>query len=98
MKQRVLNHQLVKNDRLVSEEPLQGKVSHPLDLKILELLRVDGPMTRFELVMLTLKASSTVYDSLNRLMIKGYVFAFPRYAEHNQRGRPRIYYQAATHF
>ncbi len=96
MNQSTQHQHLIENDQSILKKQLP--LTNPLDLTILEILRVDGPMTRFELVMLTRRASSTVYDSLNRLVIKGHVFTFPRYSEQNQRGRPRIYFQAATHF
>ncbi len=95
MKQSVIHQHRVENDQSILEKL---KITNPLDHKLLRILRNSGPLTRPELVKVTGRASSTVYDSLNRLVIKGCVFSFPRYSPHNQRGRPKTYYQASTHF
>ena len=66
-------------------------IVHELDRNVLRILEKEGPITRSKLVSLTGIARSTLYDSLLRLILKGYV---ARYSEdRKQRGRPKVYYQ-----
>ena len=75
--------------------PGTGKpaIVHDLDRNILKILRSEGPITRTRLVSITGIARSTLYDSLLRLILKGYVARFSE--ERRQRGRPKVYYKIA---
>ena len=75
---------------LESEKPA---IVHELDRNVLEILKNKGPLTRSRLVSLTGIARSTLYDSLLRLILKGYVARFSE--DRRQRGRPKIYYKVA---
>lgn len=85
-----------KKDQAITDSAivLTGKkppIVHELDRNILKLLLKEGPVTRSKLVTLTGIARSTLYDSLLRLILKGYV---ARYSEdRKQRGRPKVFYQ-----
>jgi uncharacterized membrane protein len=68
-------------------------IVHDLDRNVLEILRNSGPITRTKLVSITGIARSTLYDSLLRLILKGYVARFSE--ERRQRGRPKVYYKVA---
>lgn len=68
-------------------------IVHELDRNVLEILRNKGPLTRTRLVSITGIARSTLYDSLLRLILKGYVARFSE--ERRQRGRPKVYYKVA---
>ncbi len=68
-------------------------IVHELDRNILKILRNEGPITRTRLVSITGIARSTLYDSLLRLILKGYVARFSE--ERRQRGRPKVYYKIA---
>jgi len=68
-------------------------IVHELDRNVLEILKIEGPITRARLVSITGIARSTLYDSLLRLILKGYVARFSE--ERRQRGRPKIYYKVA---
>ncbi len=68
-------------------------IVHELDRNVLEILRNKGPITRTKLVSITGIARSTLYDSLLRLILKGYVARFSE--ERRQRGRPKVYYKVA---
>ncbi|UCG00503.1 MAG: winged helix-turn-helix transcriptional regulator [Candidatus Heimdallarchaeota archaeon] len=68
-------------------------IVHELDRNVLEILKNEGPITRSRLVAITGIARSTLYDSLLRLILKGYVARFSE--ERRQRGRPKIFYKVA---
>ncbi len=68
-------------------------IVHELDRNVLEILKNKGPITRSKLVAITGIARSTLYDSLLRLILKGYVARFSE--ERRQRGRPKVYYKVA---
>ena len=74
----------------VSEKPA---IVHELDRNVLKILTNKGPLTRTRLVSITGIARSTLYDSLLRLILKGYVARFSE--DRRQRGRPKIYYKVA---
>ncbi len=62
------------------------------DRLVLEILANVGPKTRNELVSETSIARSTLYDSLLRLILKGYV---SKSSEKPQGpGRPKVYFQS----
>ena len=68
-------------------------IVHELDRNVLEILKNEGPITRSRLVAITGIARSTLYDSLLRLILKGYVARFSE--ERRQRGRPKVFYKVA---
>ena len=67
-------------------------IVHELDLEVLSILEQQGPLTRGKLVSLTGIARSTLYDSLLRLILKGYVASYSEDRRH--RGRPKVFYRA----
>jgi len=67
-------------------------IVHDLDKSLLDILRSEGPLTRSRLVNITGVARSTLYDSLLRLILKGYVARYSE--ERKERGRPKVYYKA----
>ncbi|MHA2307472.1 MAG: winged helix-turn-helix transcriptional regulator [Candidatus Hodarchaeales archaeon] len=85
-----------KNDHSSTESTpvIVGKkqpIVHELDRNVLKILEKEGPITRSKLVSLTGIARSTLYDSLLRLILKGYIARFSE--DRKQRGRPRVFYQ-----
>lgn len=68
-------------------------IVHELDRNVLEILKNEGPITRSRLVTITGIARSTLYDSLLRLILKGYVARFSE--ERRQRGRPKVFYKVS---
>ncbi len=68
-------------------------IKYEIDRDILDILRKKGPITRSNLVSTTGIARSTLYDSLTRLIVKGYVISYPEDRKH--RGRPRTYFTIA---
>ena len=68
-------------------------IKYDIDRNILEILRKEGPITRNKLVSTTGIARSTLYDSLIRLIVKGYVISYPENRKH--RGRPKTYFTVA---
>ena len=74
----------------------KGKVRpaivHELDHTILRIVQAEGPLTRSRLMALTGIARSTLYDSLMRLSVKGYVVSFSEERKH--KGRPKTYFSA----
>ena len=74
-------------------EEIKPVIVHELDRNVLKILRNEGPLTRSRLVSLTGIARSTLYDSLLRLILKGYVSRYSE--ERSQRGRPKVYYKVA---
>ncbi|MFX0014468.1 MAG: winged helix-turn-helix transcriptional regulator [Promethearchaeota archaeon] len=78
-------------DSKVKERPA---IIHEIDRKILDIVRAEGPITRSGLTKITGIARSTLYDSLMRLTVKGYVKDYSEDRKH--RGRPRTYFDAVT--
>ena len=71
-------------------EPWMTPMLLETDLRILEALRCTGSVTRSELVKLCQLPRTTVYDSLVRLYLRGFV---ERYIEERKkRGRPKVFY------
>ncbi|MFX0209023.1 MAG: helix-turn-helix domain-containing protein, partial [Candidatus Hodarchaeota archaeon] len=96
------NNQLIKISEKEGQTPSELKpttgtekpaIVHELDRNVLEILKNEGPITRARLVSITGIARSTLYDSLLRLILKGYVARFSE--ERRQRGRPKVYYKVA---
>lgn len=75
-----------------TEEKARPAIVHEIDRKILEIVKVEGPVTRSKLSKLTGIPRSTLYDSLWRLIVKGYVKDYSEDRKH--RGRPRTYFVA----
>jgi len=67
-------------------------LNHDLDRIIFAVLQSEGPLTRVQLVRLIGAPRSTIYDSLRRLMLKGYVESF--YEQRSSQGRPKTYFEA----
>ena len=65
-------------------------IIHELDRKLFDILQKKGPITRSELVSITGNARSTIYDSLERLRVKGYVRSFSE--KRRKKGRPKTYF------
>jgi len=78
----------------IASEIKKPAIVHELDRNVLEILKTEGPITRSKLVAITGIARSTLYDSLLRLILKGYVARFSE--ERRQRGRPKVFYKV-TH-
>lgn len=94
------NNQVIKISEKRGQTPSELKptidkpaIVHELDRNVLEILKNEGPVTRTRLVSITGIARSTLYDSLLRLILKGYVARFSE--ERRQRGRPKVYYKVA---
>lgn len=51
-------------------------LANDLDLVIFEILKAYGPLFRSELVQLTNASRSTIYDSLQRLVFRGFATQF----------------------
>jgi len=88
-----------KRDQTSVELKIASKIKRPvivheLDRNVLEILKTEGPITRSRLVAITGIARSTLYDSLLRLILKGYVARFSEVRR--QRGRPKVFYKV-TH-
>ena len=71
----------------ISKEQYQG------DLKefLYDLLRVQGPLTRGQLVELTGVARTTLYDTLDKLMLQGKVEKYQ--LKEAKKGRPTVFYE-----
>jgi len=67
-------------------------LTHDLDRIIFAVLQSEGPLTRTQLVQLIGAPRSTIYDSLRRLMLKGYVESF--YEQRSSQGRPKTFFEA----
>ncbi len=73
-----------EQDSIGTSERLRLK--HELDCTLFEILKAYGPLSRPELVQLTDVARSTIYDSLTRLITKGFVTQYSK--KKNPVGRP----------
>lgn len=65
--------------------------SNPNDVRILEVITKQGPLTRKQLMKATHIARSTIYDALIRLIILKKVKSFSGKPEGP--GRPKVYFQ-----
>jgi predicted ArsR family transcriptional regulator len=92
--------QMVQKPKIKSSDlPLvfpinRQSIVHDLDRDVLDILEREGPLTRCKLVSLTGIARSTLYDSLLRLILKGFVASFSEDRRH--RGRPKVFYKAIS--
>ena len=68
-----------------------GGLTNPTDIRVLELLSKEGPLIRNQIVEMTDIARSTLYDSLLRLILKGYVTKFSE--QPKGPGRPKVFFQ-----
>ena len=80
------------SNSIVIKSQIQEKLSN-LDRKVLNVLAQHGPITRSEMTKMTGIARSTLYDSLLRLSLKGLAKKYSD-ADHNTRGRPKVYFEA----
>ena len=58
------------------------------------LKTTEGGMTRSELVEMTGIAWTTIFDSLQRLLLRGLIKRFPQHA--GKVGRPKVFFQSCT--
>ncbi|MHA2295911.1 MAG: hypothetical protein ACXAEU_19705 [Candidatus Hodarchaeales archaeon] len=58
--------------------------------RVVEILEMNGPLTRKDIMILSGYAWSTIYDILYRLEMKGKV---NRYSQRIKRGRPKVYWK-----
>ncbi|MFX1507616.1 MAG: helix-turn-helix domain-containing protein [Promethearchaeota archaeon] len=75
-----------------TEVKARAAIVHEIDRKVLDILLIEGPLTRGKLSKLTGIPRSTLYDSLWRLIVKGYVKDYSEDRKH--RGRPQTYFVA----
>ena len=68
------------------------ELTNKTDSLVLDILSKVGPKTRNELVSETSIARSTLYDSLLRLILKGYVSKFSETPQGP--GRPKVFFQS----
>ncbi|MEM2109006.1 MAG: helix-turn-helix domain-containing protein [Candidatus Odinarchaeota archaeon] len=80
---------IINEDSYVSGEVVKSK----LDLKntILDLLGKHGPLTRDDMVEFTGIPRTTLYDSLDKLILSGKVEKYV--LKVNKKGRPTVYYE-----
>ncbi|MFW9993018.1 MAG: hypothetical protein ACFFD4_13325 [Candidatus Odinarchaeota archaeon] len=69
---------------------VKGKLIQRKSDRVVELLELNGPLTRKDIMSLSGYAWSTIYDILARLEMKGKV---NRYSQRIQRGRPRVFWR-----
>lgn len=75
-----------------SQDQEQLKITKDLDHIIFQLLVAYGPLTRPEMVQLTGIARSSIYDSLQRLIAKGFAVEYREKRSHT--GRPTTVFDA----
>ena len=66
-------------------------ITNEVDETVFDVLQKHGPATRSKLVEITGLPRTTLYDSLVRLILKGFVRKFDE--DRNKRGRPKVFYQ-----
>ncbi|UCE15024.1 MAG: hypothetical protein JSV04_07555 [Candidatus Heimdallarchaeota archaeon] len=86
------NNQIMKIFEEIPGE-VQPPIVHEIDRRVLRIVRAIGPVTRSRLVSVTGIARSTLYDSLSRLAVKGYVTSYSEDRTH-VRGRPQTFWHA----
>ncbi len=79
-----------KKDSMKTQERLP--LTHDLDLILFEVLKAYGPLSRPELVQLTNVPRSTIYDSLQRLITKGFAVQYSE--KRSPTGRPITFFDA----
>ena len=81
------------SNELQSKDVSDQKAIHKeIDNVIFEILKAYGPLSRSELVQLTDIPRSTIYDSLQRLITKGFAVQYPE--KINPTGRPITLFDA----
>jgi len=63
----------------------------PLQEKLIEILRNNGPLNRNQLVSILNKPRTTIYDNINKLMRLNIIKKFTR--QINSRGRPIVFFK-----
>lgn len=71
----------------------EHKVTANIKEYLLEVLKDQGPITREELSTHTGIPRTTLYDTLDKLILKDKVYKFTQPTK--KRGRPRVYYEIA---
>jgi len=89
---RVLLFNLTSTDQQVSQDHERLKITKDLDQDLFLILVAYGPLTRPEIVQLTGIARSSIYDSLQRLIAKGFVVEYKEKRSHT--GRPTTVFDA----
>ncbi|MFX0014480.1 MAG: helix-turn-helix domain-containing protein [Promethearchaeota archaeon] len=89
---KVLLFNLTSTKQKVSQAQEQLKITKDLDQDIFQILVAYGPLTRPEMVQLTGIARSSIYDSLQRLIAKGFVVEYKEKRSHT--GRPTTVFDA----
>lgn len=79
------------NMRFVRDKPLIFKI-------IYFLYHNDGEFTREHLTRMIAKPRTTVFDNLQKPIKEGMINKYERYAKHQTKGRPRVYYQLNDDF
>jgi predicted ArsR family transcriptional regulator len=92
--QMVQKPEIKSSDLLPVFPTSKQSIVHELDRDVLDILEKEGPLTRSKLVSLTGIARSTLYDSLLRLILKGFVASFSE--DRRQRGRPKVFYKVLS--
>ena len=82
---KIILHSAVNTQEFMRIEE-RTPIVHDLDRILFEILKSYGPLTRPELVHITGIPRSSIYDSLQRLILKGYVVQYPEKRSHT--GRP----------
>lgn len=71
----------------------EHKVISSIKDYLLEVLKDRGPITREELSVRTGIPRTTLYDTLDKLILKNKVYKFTEQVK--KRGRPKVYYEIA---
>ena len=69
-------------------------ITNEVEEVVFGALNEHGSVTRMKLVEITGLPRTTVYDSLTRLILKGFVRKYDE--KRNHRGRPKVYYQLSV--
>ncbi len=69
----------------------QWSLTNLCDIRVMEVLTQEGPLIRNQLVEITGIARSTLYDSLLRLILKGFIMKFSERPQGP--GRPKVFFQ-----
>ena len=89
---RILFFHLTSNTQLSPSTTDHPTLKHNIDHVLFEILKAYGPLSRPELVQLTGVARSTIYDSLQRLITKGFAVQYSE--KRSQAGRPVTLFDA----
>ncbi|MFX1283993.1 MAG: helix-turn-helix domain-containing protein [Promethearchaeota archaeon] len=89
---KVLLFDLTPSKQKVSQVQERLTIENDLDHNIYEILVAYGPLSRPEIVQLTGIARSSIYDSLQRLIVKGFAVQYKEKRSHT--GRPATVFDA----